>query len=223
MGSDMKATNYYCLNQFVAAGYPRLNNQNFEESMYGPEGRCPECGYVGPALGTLILGASDTPKAPFWKPMSEIPFEMVSAGLAEHIRERFPEATMRPTGKKSAKAPDSFVLIPDVLPVKIWDPAKLTRRHARRMGFPPLHCKICGNNRLCGPSYIEVFPATQWPADQQGPLVCTYEQFGDRDAVFSFRQNLYRGDLAQLVTEASRRKLEWELIADPDELPAVET
>lgn len=222
MHQKIDPRNYYELEVGMYAGYPRRNEENFLESMYGPDGRCPTCGYLGPAIGTVILGKADTPKANVWETMDFAGFEMVSKELAAKIRDSFPEVEMRPVGKKSAMTPDSFVLIPEVLPTKIWDRAKLDRGPAGRLGFPPLHCEVCGNDRLCAPWELEYSPATQWPADPQGPLVCTYEQFGDKDAVFAFRQNLYRGDLAQLLSENSRRKLVWTLIASPEELPPAE-
>lgn len=222
MKQELVPENYYVLARAVAAGYPRRNNVNFAESMYGRDGRCPHCGYLGPAVGTLILGASDTPKAPFWRSMDYLPFEMASSELAAKIRDKFPEVQLRITEKKSPKAPDSFVLIPDVLPTKIWDRSKLPDEAARRLGFPLLHCEVCGNDRHGSPSDFEYPPATHWPSTPQGPLVCTMEQFGAKGAIHAIRQKLYRGDLAQFVTDAGRRKLEWKLIANPSELPTAE-
>lgn len=220
MNDQLDPTSYYELHGGVRKGDPRVNSEYFAESMYGPAGHCFACGFLGPPIGTFILGASDTPDVPFWQVDRDGDFGMVTSDLAERIGAAFPDLTLRLAGKKSAKARDVYVLIPEILPITIWEPEKLDKFEARILGFPTKYCEVCENSRQWIPGQSMHITPTRWPEPPQGPFICTKEQFRFRDMRIIERRNFYRGDLAQFLSEASPRPLEWCHVVTPAEILA---
>lgn len=174
------------------------------DSMFGVEGWCHSCGIpLRDQCGPLTLKRAElVPLVGGWVPNWRFDTVCLEGSIAERVMERFQVELRDVQWKGESPGIARQIVIPSV--GSAWfDREKLYELAIDRHGTAGVRCASCGTWRWMPLTYGLLPPVTSEVFRTDLDAIASPEWFGD--GLQSFRQVLFRRELADLIATASRK------------------